>query len=177
MSPPPTPSGTQSSETDKRPTSAAQRDTKPTPPPRLQYQGGLAAAFAGPSRGPLSEAVSRAPQAMSRPPPPLTMTFPSALAYSNLSPSNFTDNQRRTRVAALHPGSAPASAAGTPPMMMEFSEFAPPTWQVPAAGQSPTAGIGSTPGLPTTLETTDDLVRYLEHRTRLTAQNTESDFM
>ncbi|RPD69444.1 hypothetical protein L226DRAFT_539807 [Lentinus tigrinus ALCF2SS1-7] len=178
MSPPPTPSGTQSSETDKRPTSAAQRDSKPTPPPRpLQYQGGLAAAFAGPSRGPLSEAMARPPQAMPRVAPPLTITFPSALAYSNLSPSNFTDAQRRTRIAALHPGSASTPAAGTPPSVMEFSEFAPPTWQVPAAPQTGQSQVPGGPGLPATLETTEDLVRYLEHRTRLTAQNSDSDFM
>lgn len=177
MSPPPNPRGTQSSETDQRPTSAAQHETRPAPPRPMQYQGGLAAAFAGPSRGPFSEAAALPRQPLSRAPPPLTIPIPTTLAYSNLSPSHFNGTQRRAHVVALHPRSASESASGATASAMELSEFALPTWQVPAAGQAQVLGGTAEAGFPAALETTDDLVRYLEHRTRLTAQNTDSDFM
>ena len=57
-------------------------------------------------------------------------------------------------------------------MMMEFSDFALQPWTTQGGNGA------QVPGLPATLETTEDLVRYLEHRTRLTAgQNVDSDFM
>ncbi|KAI0754376.1 hypothetical protein C8Q80DRAFT_1093460 [Daedaleopsis nitida] len=177
MSPPPNPSGTQSSETDKRATSAAPRNSAASsksglPSQPLSYQGGLAAAFAGPARSTFAD------------PHTAQMTYPSAMAYANLGPSSFASS----RAAALPRGINPARLPGaTVPPVMDYSEFAPRPWQPPPVRQRPgqmhpsaVLGIGApvTSGLPATLETTEDLVRYLEHRTRLSAgQTSDNDFM
>ncbi len=182
MSPPPNPSGTQSSETDQRPTSAVQRDAtaslKPSVPSRpLQYQGGLAAAFAGPSRSTLAE--GRPTLTLGRPPATIA-----AIAYPPMqSLPNFTgavrDSYRHNALTRDLPG-----INGT----MEFSDFAPQPWQVARPGHMhpSAAAMGLPPtggGAPTALETTDDLVRYLEHRTQLVAkqnqqaQDSDSGFM
>ena len=124
------------------------------------------------------------------PPPTLGMSFPAAVAYSSLAPSNF-----------VGAGMGDPRRMGIP---LDPSGFAPPTWQVPPTNAVPSAsarpppaagsgsGSGAGPGssvspapspggegpTPTTLETTDDLVRYLEHRARMTAgQTDDSDFM
>lgn len=100
---------------------------------------------------------------------PLTMTFPSSFAYSNLSPSHFAGEQRPPpRGYGAGVGSAPTSAT----MMFEASVFAPP----PDGSAGFAFGRGEAPPVPATLQTTDDLVAYLEHRTRL-AEQRESDFM
>ncbi|KAI0355922.1 hypothetical protein OH77DRAFT_1424192 [Trametes cingulata] len=109
-----------------------------------------------------------------RPPSTLTTTFPS-FSYSNLGPSNFAGGQPPPSAFARL--SAPQSGGNGQPVMLEFSDFAQQPWMSgPYPGQS--ANGSQIPGLPAALETTEDLVRYLEHRTRLTAgQNNDSDFM
>ncbi|KAI9065232.1 hypothetical protein FKP32DRAFT_1610749 [Trametes sanguinea] len=104
-------------------------------------------------------------------PSTLTTTFPT-FSYSNLGPSHFAGGQPPPPSAFAHL-SPPGGDANGPPMIMEFSDFAPQPW---ANGQGPNGS--QAPGLPAALATTEDLVRYLEHRTRLTAgQSTDSDFM
>ncbi|KAH9941818.1 uncharacterized protein BXZ73DRAFT_41651 [Epithele typhae] len=114
-----------------------------------------------------------------RPPPTLGMSFPAAMAYSNLAPSSFvTGSSTARRPPTTTPG--------------EMSEFAPQTWGVMPTRPSPpmpTATVASTsapstpappaPGtIPATLQTAEDLARYLELRTRLAAaQPKDSDFM
>ncbi len=178
MSPPPNPNGSQPSE-DHSPAPPAAVQPKGTPVPTYRpsapYQGGIGSAFASTSRGnpnPLTSGLGGRP-------PTLTMTFPSAMAYSNLSPSNFA-GQPPPLARAAPPGVSGNSTS----VMFEFSEFAPQPWQVPAltrpGGAPVIPGRGPGPqGAPATLETTDDLVRYLEHRTRLSSagQNNDSDFM
>ncbi|KAI0370587.1 hypothetical protein BV20DRAFT_1113096 [Pilatotrama ljubarskyi] len=108
------------------------------------------------------------------PPTTLTTTFPS-FSYSNLGPSNFAGGQPPPSAFARL--SAPQPGPNGQPVMLEFSDFAQQPWMSgPYPGQS--ANGSQIPGLPAALETTEDLVRYLEHRTRLTAgQNNDSDFM
>ncbi|KAI1784543.1 hypothetical protein LXA43DRAFT_209495 [Ganoderma leucocontextum] len=177
MSPPPNPDDPSSV-----PLAAAQPKCIPVPTyrPSAPYQGGIGSAFASTSRGnpnPLTSGLGGRP-------PTLTMTFPSAMAYSNLSPSNFAGQPPPLGRAA--PPGIPGLSGNNSSVMFEFSEFAPQPWQVPALSRPggapvvPGAGAGGgSGGVPTTLETTDDLVRYLEHRTRLTAagQSNDSDFM
>ncbi|KAH9932874.1 uncharacterized protein B0H18DRAFT_984374 [Fomitopsis serialis] len=113
---------------------------------------------------------------------PLTMTFPSSFAYSNLSPSHFSGEQRLPprgyTMRGASPGSAPASAT----MMFEASVFAPPgpvpmiRVASPFTFRADAAGVEESPVMPATLQTTEDLVAYLEHRSRF-AEPRESDFM
>ncbi|KAI0327576.1 hypothetical protein GY45DRAFT_1308488 [Cubamyces sp. BRFM 1775] len=104
-------------------------------------------------------------------PATLTTTFPT-FSYNNLGPSNFTGGQLPPSAFARLSAPQPNGNASSPPMMMEFSDFASQPWMTQGGNGT------QVPGLPATLETTEDLVRYLEHRTRLTAgQNNDSDFM
>ncbi|PIL23249.1 transcription factor [Ganoderma sinense ZZ0214-1] len=177
MSPPPNPNGSGDPSCTLHATVQPKGIPVPTYRPSAPYQGGIGSAFASTSRGnpnPLTSGLGGRP-------PTLTTSFPSAMAYSNLSPSNFT-------------GQSPPLGRGGPPgvvsgnsgsVMFEFSEFAPQPWQVPALtrpGGAPVIPGGGTgvQGAPTALETTDDLVRYLEHRTRLSSaagQGNDTDFM
>lgn len=101
---------------------------------------------------------------------PLTMTFPSSFAYSNLSPSHFTGEQRPPPRGYGGGGASSGSTQGSS-MMFEASVFAPP----PDGATGFAFGRDDLP-VPATLQTTEDLVAYLEHRTRL-AEQRESDFM
>lgn len=186
MSPPPNPDGSLSSG-DPPPAPAPPATVQPkgipvpTYRPSAPYQGGIGSAFASTSRGnpnPLTSGLGGRP-------PTLTMSFPSAMAYSNLSPSNFAGQPPPPLARVGPPGVVPGVNGGNGSGMFEFSEFAPQPWQVPAltrpggAPVIPGVGVGSQ-GAPSTLETTDDLVRYLEHRTRLSSaagQNSDTDFM
>ncbi|TBU34325.1 hypothetical protein BD311DRAFT_802652 [Dichomitus squalens] len=163
MSPPPNPDASRPFEGGTRPPSSASTSAPPNgiPVPMYRpsapYQGGIGSAFASTSCGnpnPLTNGLGGRP-------PTLTMSFPSAMAYSNLSPSSF---------AGQPPLSHPRSASGLPgtpgvggsnAMMMEFSEFAPQPWQVPAlthpGGAPIVPGTAAGGGLPATLETTEDL--------------------
>ncbi|KAI0659715.1 hypothetical protein C8Q70DRAFT_980637 [Cubamyces menziesii] len=126
----------------------------------------------GPSRAPTASGSLSEPSAFTtQTPATLTTTFPT-FSYNNLGPSNFTGGQLPPSAFARLSAPQPNGSVNAPPMIMEFSDFAPQPW--PTQG-----GNGAqVPGLPATLETTEDLVRYLEHRTRLTAgQNVDSDFM
>ncbi|CDO70984.1 hypothetical protein BN946_scf184830.g16 [Trametes cinnabarina] len=102
----------------------------------------------------------------------LTTTFPT-FTYSNLGPSHFAGGHPPpsafAHLSLPHSGGNPHS----PPMIMEFSDFAPQPWT-----NGPGQNGAPAPGLPAALATTEDLVRYLEHRTRLTAgQNADNDFL
>lgn len=184
MSPPPHPNASHSSDSGARPSSASAVSNgipvqmyRPSAP----YQGGIGSAFASTSRGnpnPLTNGLGGRP-------PTLTVSFPSAMAYSNLSPSSFAGQPPPlTRTTSTLPGTP--SAGGNNPMM-EFSEFAPQPWQVlpltrpgsaPVVPGAAAGGPGNGAGLPAALETTEDLVRYLEHRTRMSAgSSADTDFM
>ena len=183
MSPPPNPDGSQPPvEPSPIPPTAVQPKGIPVPTyrPSAPYQGGIGSAFASTSRGnpnPLTSGLGGRP-------PTLTMSFPSAMAYSNLSPSNFA-GQPPPLARATPPGVVPGVSNNGNSVMFEFSEFAPQPWQVPALTRPGGAPVipGGGPGrqgVPATLETTDDLVRYLEHRTRISSaagQSNDSDFM
>nr|VWO95324.1 Foldase protein PrsA 2 (EC [Ganoderma boninense] len=178
MSPPPNPNG--SGDSSSAPPATVQPKGIPVPTyrPSAPYQGGIGSAFASTSRGnpnPLTSGLGGRP-------PTLTTSFPSAMAYSNLSPSNFAGQPP----PPLGRGGPPGVVSGNNgSVMFEFSEFAPQPWQVPALtrpGGAPVIPGGGTgaQGAPAALETTDDLVRYLEHRTRLSSaagQSNETDFM
>ncbi|KAM5533796.1 hypothetical protein V8D89_012571 [Ganoderma adspersum] len=180
MSPPPNP---EKSLPSGDPSTTVQPKGIPVPTyrPSAPYQGGIGSAFASTSRAnpnPLTSGLGGRP-------PTLTMSFPSAMAYSNLSPSNFAGQPPAPLARTGPPGVVPGVGGGNGSVMFEFSEFAPQPWQVPAltrpggAPVIPGGGVGPQ-GAPTTLETTDDLVRYLEHRTRLSSaagQNSDTDFM
>ncbi|KAI8972833.1 hypothetical protein BD414DRAFT_211642 [Trametes punicea] len=131
-----------------------------------------------PRSGSSHDAHTQSPAGMGTP-STLTTTFPTF--YSNLGPSNFAGGQVPPSAFARLAAPQTGGGANVPPMIMEFSDFAPQPWTTaplshdgqPQGGNGPQA-----PGLPTALATTEDLVRYLEHRTRLTAgQNTDTDFM
>ncbi|GBE88694.1 hypothetical protein SCP_1400990 [Sparassis crispa] len=96
------------------------------------------------------------------PPATLTMTFQSNFAYSNLSPSHFANDQRPAQRMATR-NVSPPGATSSATMTFDASMFPQQTWTHRSL-HTPT------PALPATLQTTEDLVAYLEHRTRQTAQ-------
>lgn len=176
MSPPPPPNASQPTQPQQRLTSVA---TTVVPREHVSpYYGGLRSVFAGGAHGTASLLPSGVAAGMptgvglgamgirAPPPPTFGMPFPAAMAYSGLAPSSF--------VSGTHVG-VPVNPSG----------FAPPTWQVPmspgvpiatpvgAAGTGPGAGDGPPPAL----GTMDDLVQYLEHRTRVTTVQNDSSFM
>ncbi|KAH9899173.1 hypothetical protein C8Q73DRAFT_309271 [Cubamyces lactineus] len=124
------------------------------------------------SRAPTASGSLSGPSAFTaQTPTALTTTFPT-FSYNNLGPSNFVAGQPPPSAFARLSAPQSNGSASAPPMMMEFSDFAPQPWMTQGGNGA------QVPGLPATLETTEDLVRYLEHRTRLTAgQNNDSDFM
>ncbi|KAH9836163.1 uncharacterized protein C8Q71DRAFT_708990 [Rhodofomes roseus] len=123
-------------------------------------------------------------------------------AYSNLSPSHFSGEQRLPPRGYTMRSASPGSAPSSQTMMFEASMFAPAgpglglglglglgvggaspfTFGASGAGAGTgagagvDAGTGDGPAMPATLQTTEDLVAYLEHRTRI-AEQRESDFM
>ncbi|OSD05227.1 hypothetical protein PYCCODRAFT_1443522 [Trametes coccinea BRFM310] len=193
----PTPSGTGSGETTPNASVKPSTDTDASGPDALsnpsaqsyapasvnairahfQSHSGPEMPTSPPSNGASHESMgSPDPQSQDNPaiaaPSTLTTTFPT-FSYSNLGPSHFAGGQP-TPPAFAHLSPSPFGGnANGPPMIMEFSDFAP---HPSANGQGPNGSQAS--GLPAALATTEDLVRYLEHRTRLTAgQSTDSDFM
>ncbi|CCM04396.1 uncharacterized protein FIBRA_06572 [Fibroporia radiculosa] len=102
----------------------------------------------------------------------MTSTFPSSFAYSNLSPSHFVGEQRMPSrpppVRGLTPPSAPSSAT----MTFDASVFTQQAWSFQPYAPSMTG-----PDMPTALQTTEDLVAYLEHRTRFAGERPSDDFM
>ncbi|KAI0915939.1 hypothetical protein AcV5_003406 [Taiwanofungus camphoratus] len=108
-------------------------------------------------------------------PATLTTTFPSTFAYSNLSPSHFAgDHRPPQRLTTIQRGASPSGSAPSSTMTFDASMFTQQPWShtTHLNGQI----TDTTPGLPTTLQTTEDLRAYLEHRTRLAGQ-LPSDFI
>lgn len=89
----------------------------------------------------------------------LTTTFPSSFPYTNLSPSHFTKGTGS--------GARPSSGAGT--RGGGDSDRAPPAIG-PTMHTFDASLSHSTPSWTHQLQTTDDLVAYLEHRTRIAGQ-------
>ncbi|KAI0828703.1 hypothetical protein BC628DRAFT_1316598 [Trametes gibbosa] len=162
--------------------SAPVEPVRPHPPATISSPGVPASPHVpGMTQNPMRNGAPSNPGPSTPSPLPasMTSTFPS-FPYTNLGPSHFGN-------APLEPSafvrlSAPQATGGSMSHpVMEFSNFAPQPWMSGAhslVGQSPILHGSQMPGLPATLETTEDLVRYLEHRTRLTAgQNNDNDFM
>ena len=95
--------------------------------------------------------------------PPLTMTFPSNFAYSNLSPSHFagTGDFRPALRPAASRDAAPPGALSSATMTFDAAMFPQQPWG------SATPQAAPAPGFPATLQTTEDLRAYLEHQVRL----------
>ncbi|KAI0676321.1 hypothetical protein C8Q78DRAFT_996704 [Trametes maxima] len=125
-----------------------------------------------PSGTPLSSRTSEGPVGNGTPSGEGVSAIPPAPLTTLPSPPNPNSGQPHPSLFARLTAPRLAGATGAP-STPEFSDFVMQPWM------SGLGGNGSQiPGLPATLETTEDLVRYLEHRTRLTAgQNNDSDFM
>ncbi|KZT07101.1 uncharacterized protein LAESUDRAFT_758902 [Laetiporus sulphureus 93-53] len=123
---------------------------------------------AGPIIGDSSSFVSPLPT--NGAPATLTMTFPSSFAYANLSPSHFAGDQRPAMRATFMRGVTPSSAPSSSTMTFDSSTFTQHAWTLR------TTPNDLVPGMPATLQTTDDLVAYIEHRTRMAGER-PSDFM
>ncbi|KAL1948971.1 hypothetical protein VTO73DRAFT_10777 [Trametes versicolor] len=168
----------------------ASKPSKPTPKPDIPSRSN--SVMSPPPMMPLMRPLAPSPSLSLAPP---DTPGPSPSAMSEAIPARF----RGPMGNGAHPsfagfGGAPlepsafvrltapqASGANRSPGVMEFSNFAPQPWMSGAhslVGHGPVGSVQQTPGPPATLETTEDLMRYLEHRTRLTAgQNNDSDFM
>ncbi|KAI0631267.1 hypothetical protein C8Q77DRAFT_1219396 [Trametes polyzona] len=139
----------------------------------------MSPSLAGPSQNPMGNGAPSGSSAPDGRPSSGTSTF-SSFPYTNLGPSAFGSAPLEPS-AFVRLSTPQANGGGGPTPVMEFSNFAPQPWMSGAhslVGQGPMVNGAQVPGLPATLETTEDLIRYLEHRTRLTAgQTNDSDFM
>ncbi|KAH9947538.1 hypothetical protein B0H21DRAFT_691833 [Amylocystis lapponica] len=104
---------------------------------------------------------------------PLTMTFPSNFAYSNLSPSHFTGDIRPSQRSTTFRDVSPPGTLSSSTMTFDASMFPQQPW-IPQSSLHNKPAL-PTPGLPATLQTTEDLRAYLEHQASL-GRHVQSDF-